>query len=81
MTAIFYCSFCGRNQHEVEVMVAAPVHVAICDQCVDTAVETVARKRSELTRETGACSCQLPPGKEPGFAAVAFDCPQHGDES
>lgn len=81
MTSIIYCSFCGRSQHEAEVMLAGPVHVAICDWCVDTAVETVARKRSELYRESGKCSCQLPPGKVPGFAAVAFDCPQHGDDS
>lgn len=28
----------------------------------------------------GECTCQCPPGKVEGFAAVALDCPIHGDD-
>ena len=32
--AVLYCSFCGKNQHEVKSLVAGP-HVFICDECID----------------------------------------------
>jgi ClpX C4-type zinc finger/Glyoxalase superfamily protein len=32
--AVLYCSFCGKNQHEVKALVAGP-HVFICDECID----------------------------------------------
>ena len=31
-----YCSFCGKSQHEVKLLVAGPV-VFICDECNDLA--------------------------------------------
>ena len=31
---LLYCSFCGKNQHEVRKLVAGPA-VYICDECVD----------------------------------------------
>jgi hypothetical protein len=31
---LLYCSFCGKNQHEVRKLVAGPA-AYICDQCVD----------------------------------------------
>jgi ClpX C4-type zinc finger/Glyoxalase superfamily protein len=31
---LLYCSFCGKNQHEVRKLVAGPA-VCICDECVD----------------------------------------------
>jgi ATP-dependent Clp protease ATP-binding subunit ClpX len=33
MAKILYCSFCGRAQHEVALLIAGPT-VFICDQCV-----------------------------------------------
>src|SRR5882672_11414538 len=30
---VLYCSFCGKNQHEVSKLVAGPA-VFICDECV-----------------------------------------------
>jgi hypothetical protein len=32
--AVLYCSFCGKNQHEVNKLVAGPA-VFICDECID----------------------------------------------
>lgn len=30
---VLYCSFCGKNQHEVRRLIAGPT-VFICDECV-----------------------------------------------
>ena len=30
----FYCSFCGKNQHEVKKLICGPT-VFICDECVE----------------------------------------------
>jgi ClpX C4-type zinc finger protein/glyoxalase superfamily protein len=38
--AILYCSFCGKNQHEVKSLVAGP-HVFICDECIDVCVDII----------------------------------------
>jgi ClpX C4-type zinc finger/Glyoxalase superfamily protein len=37
---LLYCSFCGKNQHEVKKLVAGPA-VFICDECVDLCVDIV----------------------------------------
>lgn len=42
MTASFLsCSFCGKTQHEVRVLIAGPA-VFICDECVGLSAEIVA---------------------------------------
>ncbi|MDQ6978882.1 MAG: ATP-dependent Clp protease ATP-binding subunit ClpX [Mariprofundaceae bacterium] len=38
--AILYCSFCGKNQHEVKKLIAGP-SVFICDECVDLCNEII----------------------------------------
>ena len=38
-----YCSFCGKNQHEVPKLIAGPA-VFICDECVDLCSEIVEEK-------------------------------------
>jgi hypothetical protein len=38
--AVLYCSFCGKNQHEVHKLVAGPA-VFICDECVDLCVDII----------------------------------------
>lgn len=42
MTAPTYCSFCGKSQHEVRVMLAGPVSERICSDCVMAACDQVA---------------------------------------
>jgi hypothetical protein len=37
---LLYCSFCGKNQHEVQKLVAGPA-VYICDGCIDLCVDYV----------------------------------------
>lgn len=64
-----YCSFCGRTQAEVEVMVAGPAHVFICDNCVADAIDAIAKKRADdaadaafrkLIKEAEACAGCIP---------------------
>ena len=44
-TGTLYCSFCGKNQHEVPKLIAGPA-VFICDECVDLCSEIVEKKTS-----------------------------------
>jgi hypothetical protein len=37
---LLYCSFCGKNQHEVRKLVAGPA-VYICDKCIDLCTDIV----------------------------------------
>ena len=41
-----YCSFCGKNDIECDVMVRAPM-VVICDECVVVCAETIAEARAK----------------------------------
>lgn len=45
---LFYCSFCGKNQHEVALMIAGPT-VFVCDDCLGLAGEIVAAHPSRAT--------------------------------
>jgi ClpX C4-type zinc finger/Glyoxalase superfamily protein len=38
--AVLYCSFCGKNQHEVSKLVAGPA-VFICDECIDVCSDII----------------------------------------
>lgn len=43
------CSFCGRSENEVEVIVAASEQgVAICDECVDACNQVIAEERAKI---------------------------------
>lgn len=42
---VFVCDFCGKNQTEVERMIAGPQPMAICNECVDGCVEIIADSR------------------------------------
>ena len=44
--ATFYCSFCGKSQHEVGTMVAGP-RVFVCDECVDLCADIVRERRAK----------------------------------
>ncbi|MEH2535240.1 hypothetical protein V1277_005459 [Bradyrhizobium sp. AZCC 1588] len=37
---LLYCSFCGKNQHEVNKLVAGPA-VFICDECIELCTDIV----------------------------------------
>lgn len=54
-----YCSFCGKNQHEVRKLIAGPA-VFICDECVELCNDIVC----EENQEKEAINNKLPTPKE-----------------
>lgn len=53
MTAIMatlYCTFCGKSQHEVKVLIAGPT-VFICDACIELCVEIARELRGTVSGE------------------------------
>ena len=45
-----FCSFCGKNQHEVKKLIAGP-SVFICDECVDLCNDIIKEESKELNSE------------------------------
>lgn len=43
----FRCSFCGKQQDQVERLIAGPNGVYICDQCVDLCQEIIQEEREK----------------------------------
>ena len=52
---LLYCSFCGRNQHEVRKLVAGPA-VYICDECVDLCTDVVDDQLHRLIKGDEDCA-------------------------
>ena len=51
-SSAYYCSFCGKSQHEVKKLIAGPT-VFICDGCVDLCVEIIKEeKRNENIKKS-----------------------------
>jgi ATP-dependent Clp protease ATP-binding subunit ClpX len=44
-----YCSFCGKLNSEVEILIAGPT-VFICNECVDLCTGIIAIQRSEKAK-------------------------------
>lgn len=73
MSAISYCSFCGKTQHEVRVMLAGPVSVRICSDCVMAACDQVvdaARNRTPQGREIVFADFTVVEGVSEPLAAI-----------
>nr|VFJ46154.1 MAG: ATP-dependent Clp protease ATP-binding subunit ClpX [Candidatus Kentron sp. FW]VFJ51546.1 MAG: ATP-dependent Clp protease ATP-binding subunit ClpX [Candidatus Kentron sp. FW] len=58
--SLLYCSFCGKNQHEVRKLIAGPA-VFICDECVDLCNDII---RDELEENPPTSGKKLPTPKE-----------------
>lgn len=43
---ILYCSFCGKSQNDVALLIAGP-SVLICDECVDLSAAVVLSHRAK----------------------------------
>jgi len=51
-SSAYYCSFCGKSQHEVKKLIAGPT-VFICDECVDLCVDIIKEEnRNENIKES-----------------------------
>ena len=48
----YYCTFCGKSQHEVQQLIAGPGTAFICDECVDICADIVRKKRERKVQET-----------------------------
>ncbi len=48
-----YCSFCGRNENQVNFLIPSPSGVYICDFCVESCADLIAETEAE-TRATQA---------------------------
>ncbi len=57
---VLYCSFCGKNQHEVRKLIAGP-GVYICDECVDLCNDIISEELQDTTQATRTA---LPKPKE-----------------
>ena len=57
---LLHCSFCGKNQNEVNKLIAGP-SVFICDECVDLCNEII---RDELEEKSLHTRESLPKPKE-----------------
>ncbi|MCA1400571.1 hypothetical protein I6F38_30785 [Bradyrhizobium sp. BRP56] len=58
---LLYCSFCGKNQHDVSKLVAGPA-VFICDECIDLCTDIVDEHLNQLIA-----------GNEEGARALSTD--------
>jgi hypothetical protein len=43
----WYCSFCGKSQHEVSQLIAGPT-VFICNECVDLCTDIIRERREKM---------------------------------
>jgi ATP-dependent Clp protease ATP-binding subunit ClpX len=45
-----FCSFCGKNQHEVKKLIAGP-NVFICDECIDLCTDIITEEADKAVKE------------------------------
>jgi ATP-dependent Clp protease ATP-binding subunit ClpX len=55
---VLYCSFCGKNQHEVRKLIAGP-SVFICDECIELCNDII-RDEAQSEGAQGSISGDLP---------------------
>ncbi len=55
---VLYCSFCGKNQHEVRKLIAGP-SVFICDECIELCNDII-RDEAQADAAPGALAGGLP---------------------
>ncbi len=48
---IFYCSFCGKSNKELQHLIAGPNNVYICEKCVEIAVKIIDEERRTATTD------------------------------
>ena len=56
---LLYCSFCGKNQHEVRTLVAGP-SVFICDECGELCNDIIREEVSESKEEKEDSKLPIP---------------------
>ncbi|MDX8413544.1 MAG: ATP-dependent Clp protease ATP-binding subunit ClpX [Mariprofundales bacterium] len=61
-----YCSFCGKNQHEVIKLIAGPT-VFICNECVDLCNELILEDKDAIVKQGG----EIAPPQDDGLPRPA----------
>jgi len=56
---VFYCSFCGKSQHEVKKLIAGP-SVYVCDECVSLCNEIIHEETRDETTTAAQAITKLP---------------------
>ena len=81
------CAFCGRNQHQVERLIASPISNSyICDECVQTCYEIIAEEwekpeaRSEGGKKVPMATLSLDTLKRPTEIKTFLDQYMIGQE-
>ena len=59
-----FCSFCGKNEHEVKKLIQGQLNVYICDECVDACAEIVESFQKVDLQETSDDMSSIPTPKE-----------------
>jgi len=59
----FFCSFCGKSQHEVKKLIAGP-SVYICNECIELCNDIVRQDLEEVRGEAVDAARRLPTPKE-----------------
>ena len=52
--AMRHCSFCGRNENQVQFLIPSPTGLYICDHCVDACAEMIDEAMEEMGTFTDA---------------------------
>jgi ATP-dependent Clp protease ATP-binding subunit ClpX len=50
LKSAFYCSFCGKSQHEVRKLIAGPT-VFICDECIELCNDIIREESRTLSKD------------------------------
>lgn len=58
------CSFCGRNENQVEFLIPSPTGLYICDKCVDACNDIIFDHMSEIEPAADFSAGELPTPKE-----------------
>ena len=56
-----HCSFCGRNEHQVNFLIPSPTGAYICDFCVDACNELISDAEETAPASEGFKLSELPP--------------------
>jgi ATP-dependent Clp protease ATP-binding subunit ClpX len=59
MSETYYCSFCGKSQHQVLRLIAGPT-VFICDECVEVCRDIVGKYRCKKEKQLRKRRARVP---------------------
>lgn len=77
----YLCSFCGKNQDQVQHLIAGPKMVYVCDECIDRFSSEATSQTQQPPQTANTCSfCGKPQKKVqrlmlgPGGVNICNEC-------